>query len=286
MDLRQTEKYGNYMEEGLGWKVVEINDNRQRIQIFIRSLGVFGAIAKIQRVGWPIPWRDINIILKENKVWMCKIEPDIEIGNKDFQNVIKDLGENRFKQDKWPLSASKTICLNLSVSLEEIEKQMKKDAKYCLRKSRDSNIKLQKNDFSEFYDCWRKGSKIKSLWIPAKDKFMKMVDIFGDDCFCLTALNQNKETIGGVFVLFSDQSAYYYYSTSLPEGKKLNAPYLLMWESITEAKKRGCLKWDFEGIYDSRFPIKGWEGFSHFKKSFGGEEISYVGSFTKWMLPI
>jgi lipid II:glycine glycyltransferase (peptidoglycan interpeptide bridge formation enzyme) len=51
---------------------------------------------------------------------------------------------------------------------------------------------------------------------------------------------------------------------------------------MQEAKKRKCKLWDFEGIYDERFPNKDWLGFSHFKKSFGGSEILFPGSVTKW----
>jgi peptidoglycan pentaglycine glycine transferase (the first glycine) len=65
----------------------------------------------------------------------------------------------------------------------------------------------------------------------------------------------------------------------------LNLPYFIVWEAMKEAKKRGCKIWDFEGIYDARWPNKSWLGFSHFKKSFGGEEIEFPGSFEKWRWP-
>jgi len=295
MDLRQSNKYGKYLEEGLGWDVVTVKDNSLSLSIFIKRLGIFGAIAKIQRVEWPIDWDEVDKVLKENRVWMCKLEPNVEIPNTKYEvpKIIHDLGSHGFKQDRWPLCASKTISLSLSTSLREIEKQMKKDARYTLRKILNSNIEIsnnfeiRKNEFDEFYKCWREGSKLKKLWIPSKEKFMKMVKIFGDDCFCITVTGTDPvKVVAGVFVLIADKCAYYYYSTSLPEGKKVNAPYLLIWEAIKEAKKRGCKKWDFEGIYDDRWPDKGWLGFSHFKKSFGGKEILYIGSFVKWRLPI
>lgn len=52
------------------------------------------------------------------------------------------------------------------------------------------------------------------------------------------------------------------------------------------AKKRGCKIFDFEGIYDERFPNKSWLGFTHFKKSFGGYEVSYPGTYTKTRLEV
>ncbi|MBU1323407.1 peptidoglycan bridge formation glycyltransferase FemA/FemB family protein, partial [Patescibacteria group bacterium] len=63
------------------------------------------------------------------------------------------------------------------------------------------------------------------------------------------------------------------------EGKIKFVPTLLVWEAIKLAKKLGCKRFDFEGIDDKR-----WPGFTRFKKSFGGIEIEYRGSFSKYFL--
>jgi lipid II:glycine glycyltransferase (peptidoglycan interpeptide bridge formation enzyme) len=60
-------------------------------------------------------------------------------------------------------------------------------------------------------------------------------------------------------------------------------PTLLTWEAIKLAKKLGDRRFDFEGIADERFPVTNkWLGFSRFKKSFGGNKIEYIGSFSKF----
>jgi lipid II:glycine glycyltransferase (peptidoglycan interpeptide bridge formation enzyme) len=76
------------------------------------------------------------------------------------------------------------------------------------------------------------------------------------------------------------------YAASSKKGKKLYAPTLNTWEAIRLSKKKGSSIYDFEGIYDSRFPLKTWRGFTRFKKSFGGKEIKYPGAFVKHRLPI
>jgi lipid II:glycine glycyltransferase (peptidoglycan interpeptide bridge formation enzyme) len=58
----------------------------------------------------------------------------------------------------------------------------------------------------------------------------------------------------------------------------------MVWYGILWGKKRGAKMFDFEGIYDSRFPNKSWLGFTHFKKSFGGKEVEYPGCFVKTKL--
>ena len=52
------------------------------------------------------------------------------------------------------------------------------------------------------------------------------------------------------------------------------APYLLQWESMQEAKRRGAKEYDLWGV-----DAKKWPGLTRFKRGFGGEKISYIGSY-------
>ena len=255
VDLRQSPAYAKYITS-LGW-VVENG-------IFIRKLGIFGAIAKIQRTAIPPNWREI---IKKHHVWMTKWEPE---KNFNLQFTV-------FKQDSWPLLATKTLQIDLTPSSEKILAGFKKDARYCLRKISNNQYSIINNDFDGFYKLWKKSAGIKKLWTPPLKDFQSLVSSFGKSCFCITIDN-----LAGALILIHDQTAYYYYAGALPEGKKKNLQYLVVWKCMLEAKKRGCKFWDFEGIYDPRWPNKDWKGFSHFKKSFGGTEIDFPGSFTKW----
>lgn len=176
-----------------------------------------------------------------------------------------------FRQDNWPLLASKT----LRVDLDDIKP--KKDARYCLRKIQGSKFKIQWNDYDGFYKLWKKAAGIKRLWVPPEKDYLSLVNTFGKNAFCITVNN-----LAGAVVLMHQKTAYYYYAACMPAGKQLYLPYLVVWELMKEAKKRGCKVWDWEGIVDERWPNKGWKGFTHFKKSFGGYEVEFPGSFTKW----
>lgn len=89
-----------------------------------------------------------------------------------------------------------------------------------------------------------------------------------------------KIVLGGAIILIADKTAYYYRAFTTKEGRTKYAQYLIVWEAIRLAKKQGCRIFDFEGVFDPRFPVKNWQGFSHFKKSFGGKEVCYPGCFT------
>jgi lipid II:glycine glycyltransferase (peptidoglycan interpeptide bridge formation enzyme) len=57
------------------------------------------------------------------------------------------------------------------------------------------------------------------------------------------------------------------------------APQLLQWESIKRAKEAGKEIYDFWGIAPEDGSKPKWEGFSRFKKSFGGRAIISSGAY-------
>jgi len=227
-------------------------------------LGIFGAIAKAQRFS-ELDWPEVKKLLRRNKVWMTKLEPKT-------YNL-----EPSFHQDNWPMLATKTLQIDLRPSSERIFAGFKKDARYCLRKIINNQYSIINDDFDGFYKLWKKATGIKRLWIPSNKDYINLIKAFGKDVICLTVDGQ-----AGALILIHDHVAYYYYAAALPIGKKRYLQYHVVWELMKMAKKLGCKVWDFEGIYDPRWPNKGWQGFSHFKKSFGGKEIDFPGSFTKW----
>ena len=248
-DIRQSAAYARYIS-AIGWKVKRVGG----VNVFVRPIG----IAKIQRADVPADFPKIS------GVWMTKLEPL----NSTQRSVLSAQG---YRQDGWPLLASKTQ----RVDLNNI--RLKKDCRYCVRKALSAQCSVLKNDFGGFYKLWRMAAGIKRLWIPSEKNFWALINAFGKNCYCITI-----DDLAGAVVLVHQKIAYYYYAACLPAGKPLYLPYQVVWECMKEAKKRGCKIWDWEGIYDERWPNKGWRGFTHFKKSFGGYEVSFPGSFTRW----
>ena len=74
----------------------------------------------------------------------------------------------------------------------------------------------------------------------------------------------------GALILTHNKIAYYYYAGATAEGTRANLPYLVVWKCMQEAKKRGCKTWDWEGIYDERWPNKKLERVYAFQKILWG----------------
>lgn len=275
-DIHQSDEYARYMES-IGWTVKKIRSNNDQvyINVFIRKIGLL-RICKIQRSKYLPDLSDLKKLFKKERILMCKLEP--ETYESDLNNKL--INQYGFKQDNSPLLGTKTIRVNLKPEINDVFNSFKKDCRYSIRKLANEKMNLELNKFDEFYEVWRLSAKRKNIWIPSKIDYFKLLNAFGAKAFTLTINSQ-----AGAMVIVHEKTAFYYYAGATKLGTEMNLPYVVVWEAMKLAKNMGAVVWDFEGIYDQRWPNKGWLGFSHFKKSFGGEEVEFPGCFIKWRWP-
>lgn len=228
-DIRQSPQYARYLTL-VGWKVEKVSG----VYCFIKKIPLLGSIVKIQRTD--------KIINKYHPLYLI-FEP-LTVTPKGF------------RLSKSPYLPTKTLQLDLIKSKTELYKNLKKDARYALRKTENFEIEKGKN-----YLSFKEYRNLKKA--------------FGKNCLLLGTPNSS------AIFLKAGNVAYYWKAKTNKQGRKSLVQYKIVWEGIVWAKKMKAKVFDFEGIYDERFPNKKWQGFTHFKKSFGGHEVSYPGSFTK-----
>lgn len=91
----------------------------------------------------------------------------------------------------------------------------------------------------------------------------------------------------GAFCFFQKTALYYYGATpSDNEIRKLMGAYLLQWEAIREAKKRGCEQFDFLGIMGQRWEDKHLSGVTEFKLKLASNSIQWPATKTMIFAPI
>lgn len=109
-----------------------------------------------------------------------------------------------------------------------------------------------------------------------------------DEAQCVLALAEHDGQVLAVNLLvFFDGVAYYLHGGSSDEGRHLMAPYLLQWESIREAKRRGCTLYDFGGVRTEvtsgkrGAPSSDWSGITRFKQGFAPttQPIVFPGAY-------
>lgn len=263
MDLRQSKEFTQYMKLS-GWIAEKVDD----CFVYLRKLPLLPPlIMKVQYPAQPIPFAKIEKLAQKYKPLQIQIQPlRMEPGFEKYGYKLSGGGGH----------VTKTLQIDLTQSENKILFQMKKDARYGIRKAEKQTLQITKaNDLEKFHQAWKK-SVSWQRYVPSLKALGRLKKAFAEKAVFLLA-----PSLGGTVILMTDSAAYYYYAFTSKNGRKKFAQYLLVWEAIRLAKKQGCKIFDFEGIYDKRFPIKSWKGFSHFKKSFGGKEIKYPGVFTK-----
>ena len=89
--------------------------------------------------------------------------------------------------------------------------------------------------------------------------------------------------IAAALVYDYDGVRYYAHAAADYEHRKLRAGTVLLVQMILDAKRAGLKTFDFWGVTTSSDPNHPWAGFTQYKKSFGGRQIDYGGT---WDLPL
>jgi lipid II:glycine glycyltransferase (peptidoglycan interpeptide bridge formation enzyme) len=84
--------------------------------------------------------------------------------------------------------------------------------------------------------------------------------------------------VATALVVYCGRMATYYYGGSRAIHRNMMAPYLLHFEIMRAAKRRGCQSYDLFGVAPQGAPSDGWQNISIFKRKFGGREIRFVSS--------
>lgn len=286
-DIRQTVNYAHYLKSQ-GWVVERINN----INYFIKKIPLLGSVLKLQRPR-EIDFETIKKLENRYKVFQTIIEPDLASVVNSFSDIHNLLLQNRYKLSKSPFLPSKTIHLNLTQSVKDIYRNFSKDCKYSLRKGEGLVIKEYStpSEIKKFHEAWKKSVNFKR-YVPSLESLIELKKSFPQSkSLFLASHNKAGSIIGGAIFTISSHDVsnyiiYYWQGFTNNEGRTSLSQYSLLYQAILWGKKMNCKVFDFEGIYDERFPNKSWLGFTHFKKSFGGTEILYPGCYTKFRLPL
>lgn len=277
MDIRQTKNYAQYLSK-LGWKAEKIDNT----YCYIKKMPIIGGFCKIQRPDNLPAGAQLLRLQKKHRLFQIVIEP------KDTKQE-RQIRSRGYRQIKSPYLPSKTLILNLKITKKELFNKLAKNARWSINKT-NSSLLFTPADLQTFHDSWKMAVN-NFRWVPKLSTLKTLQQAFPHSSLFLASHNkvneQNYDTnhISGAIFLATKDVCYYWQAFTSPLGRSLLAQYTILWKGILWGKKMGCKYFDFEGVFDHRFPQKSWQGFSAFKKKFGGTEKSYPGAFAKFFLP-
>lgn len=284
MDLRQSPQWGDFLSR-IGWKVEPFSGG----QVFIRKIPLLPfSIIKLQRGKNPLPFKKIDELAKQRKALCAIVEP----GEKLYEEAL--FCRHGFVKD-MAMSFLPTATLNLDLTQPEKELfySFSENARRNIKKSQANNIKVgavflrdlnDDSQFKEFFSLLTNLTKMKGFYIPGYGEFYRKMQAFKKSSALLFAYHpKNRQPIAAVWLGYFGDTAVYMHAGNTEEGYGLLANYLLVWEACKLAKKLKLKVFDFEGLFDPRYPQmrKSWINFSQFKKRFHGSVIEYPPPYIK-----
>ncbi len=220
---------------------------------------------------------EIKRIAKENNCVFIRVRPQLK-SDEFSKKTFKDLG---FKKAPMHLHAELTSQLDITKSEEELMTQMRKGTRYEVRKAIKENIKIitstDEKEIKKFYDLQIETAK-RQKFVPFSYKFLhEQFKVFAENgnATLYKAEFENK-LLAQAFIIFYGKEAVYHYGASTDEGRNYPGAYLIQWEAIKEAKKRGMTRYNFWGVAPENKQNHRFSGLSLFKRGFGGEDFEYL----------
>lgn len=287
----QSWNWGEF-QESLGYKVLRIGFFDEDKALVGAALGI---VIKAKRgkylyirngpvFGWKTKG-DSEFIINELKkyakkegLWHIRISPHV---NKDSEEakIIKSF--NYPISPMYDVDALDTWILNLEQTPEEILTNMRKTTRYEINKAKKLNVEIVKTSgpelIDEFYEIYTDTVKRQKWTGYSKSYIQKQFQTFAKDNQALMYLAkyEGKYVAASIFIYYGD-SSFYHYSGTLTEFRKIPAAYLIQWENILEAQKRGLKRYNFWGISPENKTNHPWHGLTFFKLGFGGFEERWL----------
>lgn len=212
-----------------------------------------------------INFDDLKKLAQKERAWFIRVSPQVP---PEEEKLYRQLGF--VSAQIHAMDAELCWVLDLNKSEEEILGGMRKTTRYEIRRAQKIGVKTEKTtDTKSFFDLYDKTS--------ARHNFVQHTGIREEietlDSDLLLASLEGKTIAAAVIVYFGDE-AIYHHGASIPN--KVGASYLLQWEAIREANKRGKKIYNFWGIAPEDSINHPWRGITLFKKGFGGRQVEFM----------
>ena len=262
------------------------------ISVLIRKIPIFGNMMYVSR--GPIcdihdkkVLEDLTNSLKElakkYKAFILKMEPDIKSDDKEFRDIVKELGY-KIKDDAKNFSEAiqprYVFRLDLKGKTEdEVFKAFHQKTRYNVRLATKKGVVIKegtREDLKDFHEIMKITGKRDDFIIRPLSYFEKMYDELGEHVHLLMAYYEDKP-ISGIFNIDYGNKVWYLYGASSNEHRNLMPNYLLQWEGIKYAIVNGKDMYDFRGVVGVVDESHPQYGLYRFKKGFDAEFTEFIG---------
>jgi peptidoglycan pentaglycine glycine transferase (the first glycine) len=296
--MLQSYRWGEFKRR-LGWRPIRLVLERGGEvagvgQFLVRAtLPVPGVLMYCTKGPW-LPWDDeeavrvffrgvVEVAAREG-AHTVKIEPEVPEGHEGVKATLREIG---FRKARYDLNFGNTAIVDLSPSEEELLARMKAKTRYNARLAARKGVEVvEPEDFGEAFETfysWMRGlaeRKEGFHMVRPREYFydvMRTMHEAGQGRFFFAT--HDGEPLAGIYVVTSAQKCWYMYGASGTKKRNLMPNYLLHWEGMKWAKRRGIAHYDMGSVpkLEDRNEDDPYYGVYKFKAGFGVEEVEFLG---------
>lgn len=224
----------------------------------------------------PTLWNEITTFLvdyaKKNHALFFRISPLISL---EHEEQLVKMGYK--PAPIHAMDAEYCWVLDLNPSEEELLKNMRKTTRYEIRKAQSMGVEVvastKSSDLEHFFTLYNETAK-RQGFVGHKGIKEEFALFSAENETLLYLGTYNNEIVSAAIILYTGTQGIYHHGASL--SNKIPASYLIQWEAIKEAKRRGMRQYNFWGIAPTDVENHPWQGITLFKKGFGGKEQRFL----------
>ena len=260
---------------------------------------------------WFTFWQQVDQICQENSAFMLKVEPDFWIKSESLaEDSLSDVSgdaitqiipeaknpPNGFISSSQSIQPMRSLVIDIRSGEDVILSRMKQKTRYNIKLALKRGVIVKtSNDIESFSKIMNVTGNRDGFGVHDHQYYKSVYQIFNprNECQLLTAEYQG-ETLASIMVFTQGKRAWYLYGASSNEKRELMPTYILQWEAIRWARKRGCIEYDLWGVPDAdltqleeNFTQRNdnlW-GVYRFKRGFGGELKQAAGPWDRVYKP-
>jgi peptidoglycan pentaglycine glycine transferase (the first glycine) len=228
----------------------------------------------------------INQALGKKAQWI-RIEPETE-------NALTAIRENipyRVVKAPHDMQPKEVFQIDITKNEAELLSAMKSKTRYNIRLAEKKGIRTfatrEKKYQEAFLDLITATSDRKGITPHPRSYYEKFFTALPEEICQLFIAEYEDKVLAAHLVIFFGDTATYLHGGSSDFHRDLMAPFLLQWEQIKEAKKRGCRSYDFGGVKIGE-EHSSWAGITRFKTGFSPKTEARVfpGSYDIVLAPL
>lgn len=284
------------LKSGFGWSVERIQIGECGAQILFRRLPMGLTLAYIPKGpigrGWLELWPEVDRLCRVHRAIFLKVEPDgwAPVSD-DFASQLPGFIPATAIQPR------RTLVVELQGPVEDWLERMKQKTRYNIRLAERKGVTIrQGDDLDTFQRLMETTGQRDGFGVHAAAYYREAFDLFtaGEHCALFIA-EADGRPLAALMVFAWGRRAWYFYGASSDEERNLMPTYLLQWEAMRWAGRRGCLVYDLWGVPDveegeleQHFTERadGLWGVYRFKRGFGGHLLRSAGAWDRVYQPL